>query len=65
MLTDNINIGCNLDEACLAANANSVNPDYDFLTVTAPVDPRLPDGGGYAISGFDRHQAGVRRRGRR
>jgi hypothetical protein len=35
----------------MAANANFSNPDYDFLSVRTPVDPRLP-GSGEFINGF-------------
>jgi hypothetical protein len=49
-VTDNLSLGCNLNEACLSANAGAVNPDYDFFSITAPGDDRLPGGGGYAVS---------------
>src|SRR6185295_3159790 len=29
------------------------NPTFDFYTVTAPIDPRLPNGGGYRILGLN------------
>jgi hypothetical protein len=45
-VTDNINLGCNVGQDC------SANPDYDFMRLTAPNDPRLPNGGGYVISGL-------------
>ena len=36
----------------LTDNLNLVKEDYDFLTLAAPADPRLPDGGGYVVSGL-------------
>jgi hypothetical protein len=36
------------------------NPDqYSTYTITAPSDPRLPGGGGYAITQYQRSQAGA------
>jgi hypothetical protein len=37
----------------LVTDDRSVGPsDYDAFSITAPVDPRLPGGGGYVISGL-------------
>jgi hypothetical protein len=38
---------------------NLVNPDYDFYTAYAPLDPRLPNGGGYAITGLSSQKPGA------
>lgn len=34
------------------ANFNSTGGTYDFFSITAPVDPSLPNGGGYTIKGI-------------
>jgi hypothetical protein len=58
-VSDQLGIGCDryngsLDvTACQQGNLNYVNPSYDFYTVTAPSDPRLPNGGGYSILGLN------------
>ena len=51
-LNDNISLGCNLDQACLQNNLGFVNPTYDYYSVTVPVDPNLPGGGGDTIVGL-------------
>ena len=38
---------------CQDGNLAYTNPSYDFYTVTAPIDPRLPNGGGYRILGLN------------
>jgi hypothetical protein len=38
---------------CQDGNLAYTNPSYDFYTVTAPTDPRLPGGGGYRILGLN------------
>src|SRR6185369_16935165 len=56
-VTDQLGLGCDrfngaIPEAqCQQAMLNYSNPTYDFYTVRAPSDPRLPGGGGYLITG--------------
>ena len=38
---------------CQDAMLHYRNPSYDFYTVIAPTDPRLPNGGGYRILGLN------------
>ncbi len=62
--SDALTIGCDrfggADFAtCNAALQNYQSPFYDFFTVTAPSDPRLPGGGGYTITGLADVKASV------
>jgi hypothetical protein len=58
-VSDTLNIGCDRFNgaqdvrACQEAMLQYRNPSYDFYTVTAPTDPRLPNGGGYRILGLN------------
>ena len=65
-ISDNVGQGCDLianpDEpnggpACMAQQADFINPDYDFYHVIAARDERLPFGGGYSIPFVDRKAA--------
>jgi hypothetical protein len=65
-LSDGLTIGCDrfggaTDFAtCNQALLNYSNPSYDFFNVAAPVDPKLPGGGGYTITGlYDVHAFAV------
>jgi hypothetical protein len=65
-MSDGLTIGCDRYggptdfSTCNQALLNYSNPGYDFFTVKAPVDPRLPGGGGYTITGlYDVHALAV------
>src|SRR5215471_16078724 len=57
-MSDGLTIGCDrfggpTDFAtCNQALLNYSNPSYDFFSVQAPVDPKLPGGGGYMVTGL-------------
>jgi hypothetical protein len=57
-LTDSDTVGLNCDyflgadaDTCFENLKNYVAPHHDFYSFRAPVDPRLPNGGGYVIRG--------------
>jgi Carboxypeptidase regulatory-like domain len=59
LVNDQLGVGCDQFNglqamtACQDGNLAYTNPSYDFYTVTAPSDPRLPNGGGYKILGLN------------
>ena len=59
LVSDQLGIGCDRFNGalpvrtCQDGNLAYTNPSYDFYTVTAPTDPRLPNGGGYTILGLN------------
>jgi hypothetical protein len=64
-VSDGLTIGCDrfggaTDFAtCNAALQNYSSSFYDFFTVQAPADPRLPGGGGYTVTGLADVKANV------
>jgi hypothetical protein len=45
---------------CQQGYLNYTSPNYDFYTLSAPSDPRLPQGGGYLLKGLnDEHTLGL------
>jgi hypothetical protein len=67
--TDLIGSGCDLYssvvggtvdvERCMADLFNYISEDYDFFGVRAPLDPKLPDGGGYLVEGIATAKVGA------
>jgi len=65
-LSDGLTIGCDRFGGatdfgtCNQALLSYSNPSYDFFNVAAPVDPKLPGGGGYTVTGlYDVHAFAV------
>jgi carboxypeptidase family protein len=62
-VSDQIGIGCDQFNgaqdmrACQDDALNYTSATYDFFTVQAPVDPRLPGGGGYLVRGLTNPKA--------
>jgi hypothetical protein len=60
---DTLNVGCDRFNgaqevnACLQGYLNYTSATEDFYSVTAPLDPRLPGGGGYRILGLSTAKA--------
>ena len=58
-VTDQLNIGCDRFlgaqdlRTCQDNYLNYTSATHDFFTVVAPLDPRLPGGGGYTILGLN------------
>jgi hypothetical protein len=55
--TDTVGLGCDYflgsdPDQCFADIMNFKHPNYDFYSIRVPVDPRLPNGGGYVIKGL-------------
>jgi hypothetical protein len=62
-VSDHLGIGCDrfngsLDmRTCQDGYLNYTSPQYDFFSIQAPSDPRLPGGGGYTMRGLSNPKA--------
>ena len=64
-VSDQLGVGCDRFNAavdvttCQEGFLNYTGAQYDFLSVKAPSDPRLPNGGGYVIRGIQNPKAAI------
>jgi hypothetical protein len=63
-ISDAIGVGCDLylsvdADRCMDDLLDFRSPYYDFYGVRAPLDPNLPGGGGYLVSGLADRRPGV------
>jgi hypothetical protein len=64
-VTDQLGLGCDRfgssvsHDQCVQNMLAYSSPTYDFYTVKAPTDPRLPNGGGYTITGLNDQRVAI------
>jgi hypothetical protein len=62
---DQLGLGCDRfggavpQQQCQDAMLAYSSPTYDFYTVKAPTDPRLPNGGGYTVTGLSDQRVNI------
>jgi hypothetical protein len=64
-VSDQLQVGCDRYNGatdattCQQGYLDYVHPNYDFYSVVAPSDPRLPNGGNYRITGLNTADAAI------